>query len=91
MRAKSLIVMIQCASILRMRYAHVDDVSLHTYIHRYSEFAICYSCIRGSLRLAPNYYILYWYMYMYTQISYVCISYTHKHVFVRGSSVWESV
>ena len=44
-----------------MRYEHVDDVSLHTYIdtyiHRYSEFAICYSCIRGSLRLAPNYYI----------------------------------
>ena len=43
-----------------MRYEHVDDVSLHTYIdtyiHRYSEFAICYSCIRGSLRLAPNYY-----------------------------------
>ena len=42
-----------------MRYEHVDDVSLHTYIdtyiHRYSEFAICYSCIRGSLRLAPNY------------------------------------
>ena len=46
-----------------MRYDHVDDVSLHTYIdtyidtyiHWYSEFAICYSCIRGSLRLAPNY------------------------------------
>ena len=48
-----------------MRYEHVDDVSLHTYIdtyiHRYSEFAICYSCIRGSLRLAPNYYYV-WYV-----------------------------
>ena len=27
---------------------------IHTYIHRYGEFAKCYSCIRGSLRLAPN-------------------------------------
>ena len=25
-----------------------------TYIHRYSEFAICYSCIWGLFRLAPN-------------------------------------
>ena len=24
-------------------------------VHRYSEFAICYCCIWGSLRLAPNY------------------------------------
>ena len=47
-----------------MRDKHVDDVSLHTYIHTYihtyniihtySEFAKCYSCIRGSLRLATN-------------------------------------
>ena len=41
-----------------MRYEHVDNVSLYTYIHiyihRYSEFAMCYSCIRSSLRLAPN-------------------------------------
>ena len=32
------------------RYIYID-----TYIHRYSEFAICYCCIRGLLRLAPNY------------------------------------
>ena len=39
-------------------YEHMDDVSLHTYIHayihRYCEFTICYSCIRGSLRLTLN-------------------------------------
>ena len=34
------------------RYMHTY---IDTYIHRYSEFAICYSCIRGSLRLALNY------------------------------------
>ena len=28
---------------------------MDTYIHRYSEFTICYSCIQGSLRLALNY------------------------------------
>ena len=29
---------------------------MHTYthIHRYSKFTVCYSCIQGSLRLAPN-------------------------------------
>ena len=50
-----------------MHYEHVDNVSLYTYIdtyidtyiHRYNEFAICYSCIRGSLKLAPNYSCLY--------------------------------
>ena len=34
-----------------IKYIHTY---IHRYIHRYSEFAICYSCIRGSLRLAPN-------------------------------------
>ena len=42
----------------RMRYEHMDNVSLYayieTYIHRYSEFTIYYSCIQGSLRLTPN-------------------------------------
>ena len=43
-----------------MRYEHVDDVMLHTYIDRYigianSPLLYYYSCIGGSLRLAPNY------------------------------------
>ena len=33
-------------------------VPLDTYIHRYSEFTICYSCIWDKLRLAPNYLLL---------------------------------
>ena len=39
---------------LAATYMYIDTY-IHTYIHRYSEFAICYSCIRGSLRLVPNY------------------------------------
>ena len=41
-----------------MCHEQVDDVLLHTYIDTYigtEVFAICYSCIWGSLRLAPNY------------------------------------
>ena len=37
-----------------MRYEHMDDVSLLRYIHRYNEFVMRRSCIRSSLRLAPN-------------------------------------
>ena len=47
--------------ILRTCDEHIDDVLLHAYkhthIHRYmyNEFAIlCFSCIWGLLRLAPN-------------------------------------
>ena len=45
-----------------MQNEHVDDVSLHRYMyihrymymHMYSEVIICYSCNRGSLKLALN-------------------------------------
>ena len=40
------------------RIATYIDTYIDTYIHRYSKFPICYSYIRGSLRLAPNYFNL---------------------------------
>ena len=35
-------------------YTHTHTYT-HTYIARYSKFAVCFSCIQGSLRLIPNY------------------------------------
>ena len=39
--------------IMRMCDIYVDDVLLATYVGTVI-FSICYSCIRGSFRLAPN-------------------------------------
>ena len=44
---------------MRMRFKHVDDVSLHTYIHKYSDFFVAMISV-GLAQARPNYmYIQY--------------------------------
>ena len=43
---------------MRMRCKHVDDVSLHTYIHKYSDFLVAMISV-GLAQARPNYNIMF--------------------------------